>query len=139
MYLYDLNSYIKTDSTLITLSNKDTVTIEPAVGGQETEAPVILWWYIPGRHDKWIDGWRDDIVRYMVLDDDAERCIAVGERIIALLNRGPDIRTAVSSFGYTGLNSLLVKGEFMGPSIRDGWFQFKIEAEVSWLPTSAIF
>ncbi len=133
MYIYDINTYLKNDSTLISLSEKDSIEIEPAVGYEDSTPPVIVWWYFPGMKDIDLQNWREDQVRYTVMDDDAVRCIAVGERIISLLNKTSEIRRLVSS-SNTGRYSYLTKGELMGPVIRDGWFRYRIDFTVSYTP-----
>lgn len=136
MYIYDINTYLKNDTTLLTLSEKTTIDIEPAAGYEDSEPPVILWWYFPGLVTTDIPGWRKDRLRYQVLDNDAVRCIAVGERMVALLNKAEHIRTAVASSDFTGKYSFLASGELQGPVLREGWFRFKIDFVVSYVPNS---
>lgn len=135
MLVYDMNTYLQSDTTLKTLTGKDPLFIEPATGYSEEVPPVILWWYYPGIATRDIPGWRLDRVVYMILDSDSNRCLSVGERIVSLLDK-QRIMPAIASSANTAKSCLLVYGNFEGPAIREGWYRYKIEFQVSWVPNS---
>jgi hypothetical protein len=133
-FMYDINTYVKLDSTLVALSGKTSLQIRPAVGYENEEAPVILWWYTPAIRNPEMPFWRIDRLHYYLLDTDAERCIAMGERIISLLNLSDKARRAVASPSYHGKWIFLAQGNFDGPAEREGWYRFRIDFEVSYMP-----
>jgi hypothetical protein len=134
-YIYDINTYLKTDSRLLSISGKSALNIMPAVGYEEDTAPVILWWYSPNIRNPELPWWRTDKINYYILDQDADRCIAMGERIISLLNLSDGIRTAVASPSYHGKWVYLCSGSFDGPAEKEGWYRYRLEFDVSYLPT----
>jgi hypothetical protein len=136
--IYDINTYIAMDGRLKQLSGKSELFIEPAVGYELEDGPVITWWYYPGIKSRELFFWRMDRLRYCIFDTDAARVIAMGERLIQLLNLGDDSRTSIYSANYHTKWSFLATGRFDGPTKKEGWYKFDIEADVSWTPNAPL-
>ena len=104
----------------------------PATGYDDEVAPIILWTYMTKIRSPELPWWRVDQIDYHIFDTDADRCLQIGERIINILNVSDKI-DKMPSYNL-GQWSFLAYGNFIGPAEREGWYQYTLCFEVSYLP-----
>lgn len=132
LFIYDINQYLQADSQMQTLMENNNFIITPGVAYDETAAPFIMWTYYVDIKSPELPWWRIDKICYDIFDDDADRCLRIGERIISLLSITDKIQNIPSY--HLGLWCFLEKGNFIGPQEREGWYSYRLDFEVSHLP-----
>lgn len=126
--VYDINDYIKADSTLQTIAGK-TMSIYPIQGAQDAAAPYMVYFFSPNIPS--VEAWwlRRDAVLYVVYDTDIDRLFRIQERLIEMLSKGDRIN---DPGGKVGTDVQLHSTVFRGASgaiaaERDGWFFTELE------------
>jgi hypothetical protein len=121
--VYDINNFLKADSTLQTIAGKE-LPFFPIVGAGSETAPFVV--YFISKNIPSVEAWwnRYDSVSYTVYDTDIDRLFRIGERMIELLSKGDAIS---DSGGKTGTDVRLFSTYFDGSEVaeaieRDGWF-----------------
>jgi len=132
LFVYDVNTYLKADSELQSLMGSNDFNIFPAVAPDETKAPMILWTLRSNIRSPELPYFRIDEFCYHVYDTDADRCLQIGERIISILSISDKINKIPSY--RSGKWCYLRKGNFSGPSEREGWYMYILDFEAAHLP-----
>ena len=129
--VYDVNNFLKADSTLQSIAGK-TMSFFPIIGSGSETAPFVVYFIshqIPNVESWWN---RFDIVSYTVYDTDIDRLLRIGERVIELLSKGDAIS---DSGGKEGTDVRLFSTYFEGSSVgeaieRDGWFTMNLDFRI---------
>jgi len=131
-FLFDINTYIKADATLLSLSEKSAIEIFPMVGYAESVPPIILYWYYPGIVSKELPWFNKDMIKYTVLDNDAERLIKMGNRLQDLLSSSDSVK--IPSTTSSGKWGALLRGSTHPPAAqRDGFMRYELLFEMAWV------
>jgi len=133
--IYDINTYIKNDSSLQTIAGKQ-MGIFPIVGPGAETAPFLVYFLnsiIPTVESWWN---RYDVVSYVLYDTDINRLYKIGERLIEMLSKGDAIS---ESGGATGTDTRLLSTVFNGSEVseaieRDGWFTMSLDFTIYYVP-----
>lgn len=131
MPVYDINTYLKNDSTLESLAGK-VMNYFPVTATDNESAPFVVYYYNPGvaSPDTW---WkRNDYIRYSLFDTDVDRLFKISERIVEVLGRADQIS---DSGGITGtdvrfLYSYLVSSNLIAPLEKVGWYRMNLDFRV---------
>ena len=129
---YDVNTFLKADSTLQTLAGKTTsspMDIFPIIGygssgvsGYDVPFMVYIWEPLDlGVEQYWN---RADLVRYTIYDSDADRCFKMSNRLIALLGKGDSVSQSggVTSSANRIHSSRLIDSFTEEPVEKEGWY-----------------
>lgn len=126
--VYDINSFLSSDSTVQTIAGK-TMPFFPIVGDGSETAPFVV--YFVSQNIPSVEAWwnRYDSVNYVVYDTNIDRLFRIGERMIELLSKGDFI---ADPSGKEGTDTRLFSTMFNGSSVaeaieRDGWFTMNLE------------
>jgi hypothetical protein len=133
--VYDINSFLKADSSLSSISGKS-LGFFPIVAPDSELGPFVIYYInhnIPS-----VEAWwnRYDAVNYVIYDTDIDRMLRIGERMIDLLSKGDEIST---SSGKEGTDTRIFSTYFNGSSVsesieRDGWFNMNLEFILYYVP-----
>jgi len=135
MLIYSVNDFLQNDATILSLADKEEITIFPMVGYDEETAPIILYDYLPDIKDEHMFYIHHDRVIYAVLDTDAERGYAVRNQIIALLNQSDEIQLETIDDTYGRMLYMnLVRSADRQPTQPEGYYQFISIFEMCWIP-----
>ena len=124
--VYDINTFLKADTTLANIAGK-TMNFFPVIGYGTEPAPFIVYYYnphIPSVESYWN---RYDAIRYCIYDTDVDRMFKIGERLIALLGHGDEIQGEVASSNVRVLSSQLVSTSVTEPIEKEGWYQMDLD------------
>jgi hypothetical protein len=124
--VYDVNTFLKADTTLANIAGK-TMNFFPVIGYGTETAPFVVYFYnpyIPSVEAYWN---RYDAIRYSVYDSDVDRMFKIGERLIELLGHGDEIQGTVSSSNVRILSSQLVSTSVSEPIEKEGWYQMDLD------------
>lgn len=126
--VYDINSYIKNDSSIITIVGRS-IDIFPTIGYGDASAPFIVYYYspiVPSVESFWM---RSDAVLYSIYDTDIERMMNIGERMIDMLSKGDEISQSGGVAGTDSriLSTVLTDTSLEAPNERDGWYKLDLE------------
>jgi len=127
--VYDINTFLKTDSTLTNIAGK-TMSFFPAHGYGDEAAPFVVYFYnpfIPSVESYWN---RYDAIKYRIYDNDADRLFRITERIIELLGKSDQIQGSVPSANVRVLSSYLVSSNFAEPIEKEGWYEMDLDFSV---------
>lgn len=134
-FIYDINTYLKADTTLIALSGKSSLSIYPMIGYENDQPPIILYWYYPGIYSKEMPWFNKDVIKYQVLDSNADRMFAMGRRIQDLLSNS--YASKIPSTTSSGKWGALLKGSTHEPfAQRDGFMKYELVFEIAWIQNS---
>jgi hypothetical protein len=134
-FLYDINSYLKNDTALVSLSGKASLDIYPMVGYADDQPPILLYFYYPGIYSPELPWFNKDMIKYEILDNDADRLIRMGSRIQELLSTNYAFK--ISSASASGKWGALLRGSTHSPiAQRDGFMRFELLFEIAWLPNA---
>lgn len=133
--IYDLNSFLKSDSEIQTLAGK-TLQFFPIISPGDEPAPFVV--YYVNHNIPSVEAWwnRYDSISYVIYDVDIDRMLKIGERVIDLLSKGDEI---ASSSGKEGTDTRIFSTYFNGSSVaeaieRDGWFSMILEFTLYYAP-----
>lgn len=129
--IYDVNNFLKNDSTLQSIAGK-TMNFFPIIGYGTESPPFIVYYYtpnIPSVESYWN---RQDLVCYSIYDSDADRMFKISDRIIYLLGRGD---TVSAPGGITSANHRFKSATFLGSSVlepleKEGWYQMDLNFRI---------
>lgn len=128
MAVYDINSYLKNDSTVQSIAGK-IMNFYAIIGNNVEAAPFVTYIVNPSVFsvERFWD--RRDAVTYSIFDTDIDRMLKIGERFIELLSKGDAIS---DSGGKEGTDVRLFSTYMVGSSVseaieRDGWFRLDLE------------
>lgn len=135
MIIYDINSYLESDSTLLSLSGKASITINPFIGYEDEEAPIFLYQYSQDIKSEDMYYLNHDTVWYTVLDTDVARAFSLRDRIIALLNHSDHIQEKNIDDNYGRLLYMnLYRSTERRPNTVEGYYQLSSLFEFCWVP-----
>lgn len=133
--VYDLNSFLKADSSLQTIAGK-VLQFFPIIAPENESGPFVV--YYVNHNIPSVEAWwnRYDAIIYIVYDTNVDRMLRIGEKIIDLLSKGDEIST---SSGKEGTDTRIFSTYFNGSSIsdaieRDGWFNMNLEFVLYYVP-----
>ena len=129
--VYDVNSFLKNDSTLQSIAGK-TLNFFPVEGyGSETPPFVVYFYtpYIPSVEDFWN---RYDNIRYSIFDSDVDRLFKISERFIYLLGRGDTVAETggIESSHHRFKASIFVGSNLSEPIEKEGWYQMDLDFRI---------
>lgn len=132
---YDINNYLKADSTVQSIAGK-TMNFFPIVGDGSETAPFVVYTVsssIPTPEAWWN---RYDAITYSIYDTNIDRMLQIGERFIYLLSKGDEIS---QPSGKEGTDVRLLSTYFVGSTLqdaieKDGWFTMNLEFIIYFVP-----
>lgn len=127
--VYDINAYLKADSTLANIAGK-VMSFFPAHGYGTEPAPFVVYYYypfIPSVEAYWN---RYDSIKYSIYDSDVDRLFQIGERFIELLGKADQIQGNVPSSNVRVLSTYLGSSNFVEPIEKEGWYQLDLDFSV---------
>ena len=124
--VYDINTFLKADTTLANIAGK-TMNFFPVIGYGTEPAPFVVYYYNP--HIPSVEAYwnRYDAIRYSIYDSDVDRMFKIGERMIELLGHGDQIQGDVASSNVRVLSSQLVSTSVTEPIEKEGWYQMDLD------------
>jgi hypothetical protein len=139
-YIFDVNTYIQADAAITELAG-GTIPIYPLVGYEQTVAPFILYWWMPGIFDVGLYGVNVDSIRYHILDTDAERGFKLQRALKNRLNKADNIQGQIASSEGRALwciEMLSGTGAFNAglgsPGEREGFYEFQLNFQIGYAP-----
>lgn len=131
MPVYDINTYLKDDSTLETLAGK-VMNYFPVTATDNESAPFVVYYYNPSLSSP--DTWwkRNDYIRYSIFDTDVDRLFKISERIIEILGRSDKISDSggIDGTDVRFLYSYLVSSNLVAPLEKVGWYRMNLDFRV---------
>lgn len=129
--VYDINTYLKADSSLTTIAGK-VISFLPVVATNTEAAPFVVYFYnpmVPNVEAYWL---RKDSLRYSIFDTDASRLFDIAERFIYLLSRGDEIAKAGGAVGTNSriLSSYQTGSSLAAPLEKEGWFRMNLDFKI---------
>lgn len=126
--VYDINSFIKNDSTISNIAGK-TIDIFPTIGYGNAVPPFMVYYYSPSIPDVEAFWYRSDAVLYSIYDTNAVRALDLSERIIEMLGKGDQISQPGGKAGtdFRILSTELTDTAIEAPAERDGWYRVDLE------------
>jgi hypothetical protein len=133
--IYDINAYLRDDSTVQSIAGK-TMSFFPIVGDGSETAPFVVYTIAPSipTPEAWWN--RYDAVSYSIYDTNIDRMLRLGERFIYLLGKGDEIS---QSGGKEGTDVRLLSTYFVDSSVedaieKDGWFTMNLDFIIYFVP-----
>lgn len=129
--VYDVNTYLKDDSSMVTIAGK-TMNFFPIVATASPEPPYVVYFYRPNIRDVEAYWQRCDLVRYSIFDSDIDRMYRISERFIDLLGKGDQI---AQSGGVAGTN-VRIQSSYMvnsseSPALeKDGIYRINLDFKI---------
>ena len=135
MLIYSINDYVQSDATMMSLTGKDPLVINPMIGYDEDMAPILLYEYSPRVQDDFMYFIHHDTVRYVILDTDIDRAYAIRDRLLALLNHSDQIqlKNIDDTYGRM-LYMTLYRSADRAPYEPDGYYAISAYFEFCWIP-----
>lgn len=135
MIIYDINAYLQADATLLSLSEKESIIINPFIGYADEEAPIFLYQYSQDIKSEDMYYLHHDTVWYTILDTDVARAFSLRDRIIALLNHSDHIQEKNIDDTYGRLLYMnLFRSTESRPTTVEGYYQLSSLFEFCWVP-----
>lgn len=137
MIVYDVNEVIKAGVDWSTVNGGTTPEIMPLLGYSDSEAPFIVYSWIPSivSNEKFFQ--QKMLIRYFVYDNNIDRMNAIVEEIRLLMNKADDldsIRSLVPvGSDYRILWSVATGGLPGIPLEREGFSFSSIELEIGYV------
>jgi hypothetical protein len=131
MPVYDVNNYLRNDSSLSSIAGK-TMNFFPVTATDNEPAPFVVYYYNPSiaSADTW---WkRNDYVRYSIFDTDADRLFKISERIIEVLGRADNISASggIDGTDVRFLYSYMVSSNLVAPLEKVGWYRMNLDFRI---------
>jgi len=131
MPVYDINTYLKDDSSLETIAGK-VMNYFPVTATDNEAAPFVVYYYNPSlaAPDTW---WkRNDYIRYSIFDTDVDRLFKISERIIEILGRADEISDSggIDGTDVRFLYSYLISSNLVAPLEKVGWYRMNLDFRV---------
>lgn len=129
--VYDINSYLKNDTTLQGIAGK-TMNFFPVIGYGTESPPFVVYYYNPAIPNVEAFWNRYDNIRYSVYDSDVDRLFKISERIIYLLGRGDTVGETggIESQNYDFKSSVFVGSTLLEPLEKEGWYQMDLDFRI---------
>lgn len=129
--VYDVNTFLKNDSTLQSLAGK-TMNFFPVIGYGTETPPFVVYYYtpsIPNVESFWN---RIDSIRYSIYDSDVDRLFKISDRIIYLLGRGDTVGDSggITSANFDFKSSVFVGSTLLEPIEKEGWYQMDLDFRI---------
>ncbi len=129
--IYDVNNFLKNDSTMQSLAGK-TMNFFPIIGYGTESPPFVVYYYTPNIPSVEAYWNRQDLVRYSIYDSDADRMFKIADRMIYLLGRGD---TVSASGGITSAHHRFKSATFLGSAVlepleKEGWYQMDLDFRI---------
>lgn len=134
MVVYDINSYLKNDSTIISIAGK-TMNFFPVVATDNEPAPFVVYFFnpiAPNVEEYWH---RYDIIKYSIFDTDVDRLFKLSERFIELLSIGDNIAQSggVAGTDVRVLSSYQIGANLVSPLEINGWYRMNLDFKVCYV------
>lgn len=130
MIISAINNCLATDATLVSLSGKQSLDIYPNKGYDDDVSPIIIYFWLPGVMNVDQYWMRQDSVLYRIVDTDAERCFAMGNRIIELLAQSTSPRTTIQSNLYVVKWIKFVDSQNLNPEQYEGFYHLSLKFDI---------
>jgi hypothetical protein len=129
--VYDINTYLTSDSELANTAGK-VMSFFPVVGYGDETAPFVIYFYSPSIPSVEAYWQRRDNIRYSIYDTDVDRLFSIGERMIYLLGRGDQIQKTGGPVpnNVRVLSTQLVTASSMEPIEKLGWYQMDLDFSI---------
>lgn len=124
--VYDINTFLKADTTLANIAGK-TMNFFPVIGYGTESPPFVIYFYSPGIPSVESYWNRHDSILYSIYDSDVDRLFRISERMITLLGSGDQIQGDVPSSNVRVLSSRLVSSSVSEPIEKEGWYQMDLD------------
>lgn len=129
--IYDVNTFLKEDTTLQTLAGK-TMNFFPVIGYGTEPPPFVVYYFnpsIPSVESYWN---RFDNVTYSIYDSDVDRMFKIADRIIYLLGRGDTVAKSggIESENHRFKSSIFVGSNVLEPLEKEGWYQMDLSFRI---------
>lgn len=132
--VYDINEYLKSDSTLTAIAGKQ-MNFYPIIGDGDDNGPLVVYYVNPTVPS--VESWwnRYDVVEYIIFDTDIDRLLRIGERFIEILSKGDEIS---QPNGAIGTDTRILSTYFIDASLqeameKDGWFRHSISFSIHYV------
>lgn len=128
---YDINTYLKNDSSLETIAGK-VMNFLPIVATGSQEPPYVVYYYRPNVDNVEYYWQRCDLLRYSIFDSNIDRMYRISERLIDLLGSGDQI---AQSGGCAGtdvrmLSTYLINSSESPSLEKDGIFRINLDFKI---------
>lgn len=129
--VYDVNTYLKNDTTVVTLAGK-VMNFFPAVATDTETAPFVTYFYNPMVSNVETYWERYDYVRYSIFDKDVDRLFKISERFIDLLSIGDGVakHDGIISSTVRILSSQQTGSGFIPPIELNGWYRMNLDFRI---------
>jgi hypothetical protein len=129
--VYDINTYLKNDTTIQTLAGK-TMNFFPVVATDGEPAPFVVYFYNPMVSNVETYWQRHDYVKYSIFDTDADRLFKISERFIDLLSIGDGVakQNGITSTTVRILSSVMTGSSLIAPLEINGWYRMNLDFKI---------
>lgn len=126
--VYDVNTYLKNDSTIQTIAGK-TMNFFPVVATDGEPAPYVVYYYNPAVSDVETYWERYDYVRYAIFDTDVDRLFQLSDRFIDLLSIGDGVaqQDGITSSVVRILSSQQTGSSLSAPLEINGFYRMNLD------------
>jgi hypothetical protein len=129
--VYDVNTFLKADSTLQSIAGK-TMNFFPVIGYGTEPAPFVVYYYnpsIPSVEAYWN---RFDNVTYSIYDSDVDRMFKIADRMIYLLGRGDTVGDSggIQSNNHRFKSAIFIGSNVLEPLEKEGWYQMDLSFRI---------
>lgn len=135
--IYDINEYLKSDSTLTSIAGKE-MSFYPIIGDGDDNGPLVVYYINPGIPS--VESWwnRYDVVEYIIFDTDIDRLLRIGERFIEILSKGDEISQPNGAIGVDTriLSTYFIDANLQEAMEKDGWFRHSISFSIHYVKRS---
>jgi hypothetical protein len=137
---YDFNNELKENYNLKDIVGKK-LQIYPMVAPNSAKPPFLVYFWIPGHIESSSYILRQDSLRYVIYDSNADRLFKISNKIISMFDvgggpRGPGVDTTVQSGVNVNnvtnriLSSSLIGSRSVQPSEKEGWYSVQLDFTV---------
>lgn len=129
--VYDINTYLKNDTTIQTLAGK-TMNFFPVVATDGEPAPFVVYFYNPMVSNVETYWQRSDYIKYSIFDTDADRLFKISERFIDLLSIGDGVakQNGITSTTVRILSSVMTGSSLIAPLEINGWYRMNLDFKI---------
>lgn len=129
--VYDVNTYLKNDTTLRTLAGK-TMNFFPVVATDGEPAPFVVYFYNPMVSNVETYWERYDYIKYSIFDTNVDRLFKISERFIDLLSIGDQVAQAggITSDTVRILSSQQTGSNLVPPLEINGWYRMNLDFRI---------
>lgn len=126
--VYDVNDFLKNDSTLQTIAGKE-MNFFPVIGYATEPPPFVIYYFYPSIPSVEAYWNRFDNIRYSIYDIDVDRMFKISERMIYLLGRGDTVGKTggIESDYHRFKSAIFVGASVLEPLEKEGWYQMDLD------------